>query len=234
MPFLHYDTKTSEVALGIWRLEEDEMFFHTRLKLYEHEWQQLANIKHPQKRLEWLSSRLCMKEILKISHTDRIESLSANNGKPYLSNKSHFICYTHSQKYAAAIASSKWEVGVDLEYMMRRRNLNTRRLFMNEPELEFYEQNASNELFLIIWSTKETIYKIYSQKGLSFKDEIRISMEPFDGSPKGTLTCYVKKEGFCKKYLTHYELFPDFVLTYGYDAEPLLVHQPQKLASILV
>ncbi len=231
MPFLKYDTKSLDVSLGIWRLEEDEMFFHTRLKLYEHEWQQLANIKHPQKRLEWLSSRLCMKEILKISHTDRIESLSANNGKPYLSNNSHFICYTHSQKYAAAIASPTWEVGVDLEYMMRRRNLNTRHLFMNEPELDFYESNASNELFLIIWSTKETIYKLYSHKGLSFKDEIWVSVDELESGMKGSITCMVKKPDFCREYKTYYELFPDFVLTYGFDIKETPALQPEHVIS---
>jgi len=224
MPFLQYNTEKPDVTLGIWRLEEDEMYFHTRLKLYEHEWERLAHIKHPQKRLEWLSSRLCMKEILKISHTDRVESLNAHNGKPYLSNNSNHICYSHSQKYAAAIASPRWEVGIDLEYMMRRRNLNTRRLFMNEYELDFYETIPSSELFLIAWSTKETIYKLYSQKGLSFKDDICLSLDKVSQEPQGIIPCMVKKDGYEKSYWIRYQIFPDFVLTYGVDCEEIPAH----------
>ena len=215
MPFLQYNTKAEDVHAGLWRLEEDEMFFHTRLKLYEHEWEKLATIRHPQKRLEWLSSRLCMKELLKISHTDRIESLSQQNGKPYLSNNSHFICYTHSQRYAGAIASPNREVGIDLEDMIRRRNTNTRNLFMDEKELCFYESNPSTELFLIIWSIKETVYKLWSQKGLSFKEGIHLNFSSFSFEQKGEIPVEIHKDNEQQAYNAYYEIFPEFVLTYG-------------------
>ena len=215
MPFLKYHTECQDVDAGIWRLEEDEMYFHSRLKLYEHEWEKLATIKHPQKRLEWLSSRLCLKELLKIPHTDRIESLNNHNGKPYLSNNSHFICYTHSQRFAAAIASPSQEVGIDLEDLIRKRNPKTRSLFMTERELDMYESNPSNELFLIIWSTKETIYKLYSQKGLSFKKEIHLQIDPPTLGKKGCIPVLVKKNDAVQEYKAFYEVFPEFILTYG-------------------
>ena len=215
MPFLAYNTEYNDVNAGIWRLEEDEMYFHTRLKLYEHEWEKLATIRHPQKRLEWLSSRLCMKELLKISHTDRIESLNNHNGKPYLSNNSHFICYTHSQRYAAAIASPSREVGIDLEDLIRRRNPNTRRLFMDELELATYESEPSTELFLVIWSIKETIYKLYSQKGLSFKEDIHLQLQDHSFSQKGNIAVRIHKDTDYREYNAFYEVFPEFVITYG-------------------
>ena len=215
MPFLKYETEFDNVNAGIWRLEEDEMFFHSRLKLYEHEWEKLATIRHPQKRLEWLSSRLCLKELLKISHTDRVESLNNQNGKPYLSDNSHFICYTHSQRYAAAIASPSLEVGIDLEDMIRKRNPKTRNLFMTEQELDIYADNPSNELFLIIWSTKETIYKLYSQKGLSFKEEIHLQLQNPSLNRKGFIPVLVKKDQYVQEYKTYYEVFPEFIITYG-------------------
>ena len=215
MPFLAYNTEYHDVNAGIWRLEEDEMYFHTRLKLYEHEWEKLATIRHPQKRLEWLSSRLCMKELLKISHTDRIESLNNHNGKPYLSNNSHFICYTHSQRYAAAIASPSREVGIDLEDLIRRRNPNTRRLFMDEVELAIYESEPSTELFLVIWSIKETIYKLYSEKGLSFKEDIHLQLQNHSFSQKGNIAVRIQKDADYREYNAFYEVFPEFVITYG-------------------
>ena len=94
MPFLHFDTDNSDLNIGLWRVEETEMFFLTRLKLFEHEWQKLSTISHPQKRLEWLSSRLCLKEILKISNQDQVQSLNKPTGKPYLSSESHAISYS--------------------------------------------------------------------------------------------------------------------------------------------
>lgn len=217
MPFLHFETGDPNLVLGLWRLEENEIFFLTQLKLYEHEWQKLGTISHPQKRLEWLSSRLCLKEILKISHRDRIESLNQVSGKPYLSNNSHFISYSHSHKYAAAIASQKGEVGIDLEYLERKRNPKTRRLFMNEAELAYYEANPTQEVFLTIWSAKETLYKIVSQKGVSFKEHMFLQLDDYTFSSKGILPAKVIKDGVEKEYSIHYVCFPDFILTYGLD-----------------
>lgn len=222
MPFLQFETNNPDIKIGLWRLEESEMFFLTRLKLYEHEWLRLSTLNHPQKRLEWLSSRLCLKEILNISHLERVESLNAQNGKPYLSNHSHKIGYTHSMKYAAAIASPTHDVGIDLEYLHRRRNMQTKTLFMNEAELDTYERMPSMELFLTIWSAKETIYKLYSQRGISFKNDIVLELSSLSMENKGIIKSWVMKEGVYKSYFVHYTLFPEFVMTYACDVETVI------------
>jgi 4'-phosphopantetheinyl transferase len=214
MPFIHLDSKLPDVSLGMWKIEEDEMFFLERVKLYENEWSRLAEIVHPQRRLEWLSSRLCMKELLKIANHERVESLSAANGKPYLSNHDHHISLTHSTQYAAAIASARYEVGVDIEYRARARNPRTRFLFMGDDELAYYEAHDSPELFLLIWSAKETLYKLYGQ-GVAFKHNIALDFSGFSFSSEGSLPATVIKNERAKTYRVHYRLQPDFILTYA-------------------
>lgn len=217
MPYIQLNTNFPGVSLGLWQVEEEEIFFLTRLKLYENEWKRLSRISHPQKRLEWLSSRLCMKELLKISNTQRVEALNSHNGKPYLSNNSHRISFSHSNKFSAAIASQQTEVGIDIEYLLRKRNIETRFLFMNEEELAGFHANQSKELFLLMWSAKETIYKIFGERGTSFKNHIHLYINDLEEKSNGKLSAVVHKDGFEKRYEIHYSISSEYLLTYTCD-----------------
>ncbi len=220
MPFIRMGNDYPNVLLGGWEVTEEEMFFLTRLKMYEHEWSRLEKIAHPKKRLEWLSSRLIIKELLQISHKDRVESLNEESGRPYLSNRSHFISYTHSDRYSAAIACLDREVGIDIEYLKRKRNTETRTLFMNDKELSWYTSNQGMEAFILIWSAKETLYKIVSQRGISFREHISLDIQNVMVNQNGMLEGTVKKDDQLYHYLVHYAICPDFVLTYTVDSMP--------------
>lgn len=217
MPYIQLNTSLSGINLGLWQVEEDEIFFLTRLKLYENEWKRLSLISHSQKRLEWLSSRLCMKELLKISNSHRVEALNSHNGKPYLSDNSYRISFSHSNKYSAAIASRQHEVGIDIEYLLRKRNIETRFLFMSEAELEAYHARPSLELFLLMWSSKETIYKIFGERGTSFKHHISLDISNLEENPNGMLPAIVHKDDFEKRYEIHYSISGEYLLTYTCD-----------------
>ena len=220
MPFIPLHSSIPNVTLGVWKIDEPEIFFLERVKLYENEWLRLSEISHPQKRLEWLSSRLCMKELLKLVDNVRVESLNNTNGKPYLTNNSNYISYTHSNFYSAAIASLDSEVGIDIEYLKNKRNLRTRFLFMNDAELAFFDSQPKFELFLLIWSAKETIYKLYGQ-GVAFKHNILIDFENFHFSDNGILPVVVQKDDLFREYEIHYSIQDEYLLTYGRDLLPL-------------
>lgn len=216
MPYISLESRIPDTTLGAWHIEEDELYFLERVKLYENEWARLATIMHPQRRLEWLSSRLCLKELLKIANTSRVESLSTSTGKPYLSDNSHHISYTHSTHFSAAIASEGAEVGIDLEFRHRKRNQKTRFLFMHDDEIEQFDKKPSFELFLLVWSSKESLYKILGE-GHAFKHDMIMHLENFELSDNGTVLATVKTNGVEKCYAVHYILHPDYILTYTAD-----------------
>lgn len=230
MPLIPLRSIIPKILLGVWEVVEEEMFFLTRLKMYEHEWCRLEKIVHPKKRLEWLSSRLIIKELLQISHDDRVESLNEESGRPYLSNRSHFISYTHSDRYSAAIACLDKEVGIDIEYLKRKRNPETRTLFMNDEEIAWYEANPEPENFILIWSAKETLYKIVSKRGISFRENIAVNVENFSTNQNGMLVGTVKKDDFLSKFTVHYEIYPEFVLTYTVSSVPAI--QTDRFATL--
>ncbi|MEO0899097.1 MAG: 4'-phosphopantetheinyl transferase superfamily protein [Bacteroidota bacterium] len=214
MPFSQIKSRISNTQLGLWKVEEDELFFLERVKLYENEWIRLNRISHPQKRLEWLSSRLCLKELIKITDTTRVESLNNASGKPYLSNSNFHISYSHSGNYSTAIASQCNEVGVDIEYLGRKRNLRTRFLFMNEPELAWFDQVNTFEAFLLLWSSKETLYKILGE-GHAFKDNIFLQPSGYVIGSEGVIPAVIKKDNQIAHYDVHYLVHEEFVLTYA-------------------
>lgn len=160
-----------------------------------------------------------MKELLAIEDTTRVESLNSQNGKPFLTNNPHYISYTHSNRYSAAIASRKCEVGIDIEYLKRKRNLRTRFLFMGEEELNTFHAAESFELFILIWSAKETVYKMHGQ-GVAFKDNIFLQLENFTLKPNGSFTALVHKDDLHKEYEVHYAIYPEFLLTYTCSGLP--------------
>jgi len=215
MPYIAYDSLLPDTAIGLWRIEEDEEFFLERLNLYERELERLYAINHPQKRLEWLSSRLCLKELLKIDQP--VESLNQWNGKPYLTDNSHHISYTHSENYAAAIASSTGAVAIDIESRSKTRNPATRRLFMNQEEKVLFEAKEDMMFFLTLWSAKETLFKIVGQKGVSLRQDIALNMKKFVSAKNGILPGTVTKDELQHAYEVYYEICPDFVLTYTND-----------------
>lgn len=214
MPFIPLESKIPDTRLGLWRIDEDELFFLERVKLYENEWVRLGQIAHPQKRLEWLSSRLCLKELLKIEDTQQVESLNSKNGKPYLSNNQSYISYSHSGHFSTAIASQSKEVGVDIEYLRRRRNMRTRFLFMNQPELDWFEKVDTFEAFILIWSAKETLYKIMGE-GFAFKENLFIQLDNFVLQKEGILPAMVHKDNLKVCIDVNYIIEQDFLLTYS-------------------
>jgi 4'-phosphopantetheinyl transferase len=218
MPFMVHPAQLPDVAIGLWKIEEEEDFFLDRLSLYAREWERFNAISHPQKRLEWLSSRLCLKELLKIDQP--VESLNQLSGRPYLTDNSHHISYTHSSQYAAAIASSSSQVAIDIEARDRDRNLETRRLFMNAKEMAIFANHPDELLFLTLWSAKETLFKIVGKKGISLRQHIAVDIENFDGAPNGTLNGTVSKGKLEKQFEVHYAIRPDYVLTYTHDGMP--------------
>ena len=202
------------LLVSVWHVTEDEDFFLDRLTLFQGELEKLDSYTHPERRLLWLASRYCLKDMLGLdSNLAHVESLSMDSGAPFLSDNSFYISFSHSQDYAAAIASHTHAVAIDLEDAAKPRNLRVARRFMNERELAAWEKNPSKELYLAIFSAKESLIKIFG-KGTSMRDHIHISFENFDGSPNGILQGTVQKGDIIQQYAVHYHIHSGFVLTY--------------------
>src|SRR4030095_14660533 len=94
-------------------------------------------------------------------------------GKPHLHDGKH-ISITHSHQFSAIILSDQ-VVGIDIE-LQREKIIRIADKF-TETEFAFLEAEEKEEYIrklTVIWGVKEAIFKIRNEKGISFKEHIKV------------------------------------------------------------
>ena len=79
----------------------------------------------------------------------------------------------------------------------REKILSVRDKFVNEFEIELIDTHSVNDL-TILWSIKESIYKIYKKKGLNFKKNIIVQKITKDFKDSLSLVNDMDKKTFFK------------------------------------
>jgi phosphopantetheinyl transferase len=95
-------------------------------------------------------------------------------GKPHLHDGKH-ISITHSHQFSAIILSDE-VVGIDIE-LQREKIIRIADKFA-DTEFSYLEPNEKIEYIrklTVIWGAKEAIFKIRNEKGISFKDHIKVN-----------------------------------------------------------
>ena len=145
---------------------------------------------------------LCVRKLLNsFGYTDQ-DLFYDNSGKPHLKD-GHFISITHSYNYAAVVVSS-CPVGVDIE-KQRHKILNIASRFI-DYESHYLNENSDKYIQKLtwIWCIKESLYKLYSKSGISFKKNFLVL--PF-GSEKNTTKAWILEGG---RRLNYESLFFEF------------------------
>jgi 4'-phosphopantetheinyl transferase len=178
MPIIFSKNISENCIVTLWKIEEESNFFLKYLRIKEEDLETCSNATHPIKQLEWLASRTCVKytvELLEHNYQG-VEKDEHNN--PYLSEIQGFVSLSHTSNYAVAIVSLEEEVGIDIEKISDKLSRVAHK-FLSESE----RLHAGDDLFkmCIYWCAKESLYKWYGKKNLSFKENIYI--EPFEGKP---------------------------------------------------
>jgi len=118
-------------------------------------------------------------------------------GKPHLHDGKH-ISITHSHQFSAIILSDE-VVGIDIE-LQREKIIRIADKFADD-EFSFLNPNKKEEYIrklTVIWGVKEAVFKIRNEKGISFKDHIKvIEFELNDGKTKAELHFDDIIRGFC-------------------------------------
>ena len=154
------------INLSIWSIEESEDFFISQINLTENCKKRIELIKSPQKRKQFLSIR----SLIKLNDIQLKDLYYNEFGAPQLkSNK--YISISHTNNYSA-IAISNNPVGVDIEHF-KDKIKKIKHKFISNAETKLIDINSVRDL-TVVWSIKESIYKLYKKQGLSFKNNIKI------------------------------------------------------------
>ena len=207
MPLYKTITVNEETSLAIWKVEETE----------ENLWTGIELTPYCQNRFDGMKSELHRKAFLSIRHllakynyTDA-DLIYDENGKPHLKN-GKFISITHSHNFTGIIISSAEHVGIDIE-MRRDKILRIAHKFTPFEEYKTLANTAPVVRKLtIVWGAKESLYKIYGHRGVSFLHHINV--QDFKFAANNT-TAQIIFEGNLSNYKIRFLEFEEFTCVYA-------------------
>ncbi|TDT41884.1 4'-phosphopantetheinyl transferase superfamily protein [Maribacter spongiicola] len=207
MPLYKTITVNEETSLAIWKVEETE----------ENLWTGIELTPYCQNRFDGMKSELHRKAFLSIRHllakydyTDA-DLIYDENGKPHLKD-GKLISITHSHNFTGIIISSAEHVGIDIE-MQRDKILRIAHKFTPFEEYKTLANTAAVVRKLtIVWGAKESLYKIYGHRGVSFLHHIDVQDFKFDDHKT---TAQIIFEGNLSNFKIRFLEFEKFTCVYA-------------------
>lgn len=198
---LYRDFSDDTATILVWKYDETEDLNID--ELLESENAEKVKDYHPKKLSEVLMVRKMLKGLKpnsKILYKER---------EPFLSPKDAEISITHSFPFAA-IAISKNKIGIDIE-KFNPKILRVIDKFTYENERDFIPFDNEVTFYTIIWSVKESMYKIHHSKYWSLKKNYEV--RPFELKHLHHIKCRVYDEQFSDEFKAKVEFFDDFCFT---------------------
>ena len=197
--------------VGVWQITESEEELKALASVPSDELEEISYIKNESLRKQKLAVRCLLdalfEEKVYLSHHD--------NGKPYIENSAMNISITHTNRYVAVILNPTDEVGIDCESLDRDFSA-VKKKALSEDEIEEVEEideEQRNEQLAIYWCAKEAGYKMISQYGVDFAEQIEI--DDFRMRGEGELEAtFTDKDGFEEEYELEYITFDRHVLVW--------------------
>ncbi len=206
MPLYKTITVNPSTKVLIWKIEESFDSLADGIELTSHCQERVDGMKSDLHRRGFMSVRHLLAEE---GYTDH-DLFYDDKGKPHL-NINKKISITHSFTFSAIIISDI-EVGIDIE-MQRPKILKIAHKF---TPVEEYRTLANDDAVMrkltMVWGAKESIYKSFAEKGVSFLQHIYV--EDFRLDEMATAASVVYK-GKSQTYDIKFEEFEGFTCAYA-------------------
>jgi 4'-phosphopantetheinyl transferase len=215
MPLFKTIQCNETTKLLIWEITESFEELLSKVILKEKTQRRLEGMKSQMHQRAFLSVRMLIQEM---GFTDK-DLHYDEFGKPYF-DCHNYISITHSYHYAAIIISHE-TVGIDME--LQREKIRKIADKFVDTEFEYLNPNVSEEYIkklTVIWGAKEAIFKIRNEKGISFKDHIRVGDFSLD---KKQTQASLHFDDLIKDFNVHYEEIKsdkseqNFTLVYAFE-----------------
>ena len=168
--------------ISVWEINEslDEIKRHFKN-------QELHNFKSRKRQLEFLCTRLLLKEInpeLKIEYN--------KFGAPELNNH-NYISISHTNKLACAIIGND-KTGIDVE-LISGKAFKIRNRFLSKKD----NVELNNKEVTLAWSAKECIFKWFQKGDINFKKDIEIRSIKY--APKQEIDVKFRDSSYVLKFM---------------------------------
>ncbi|MAP80228.1 MAG: 4-phosphopantetheinyl transferase [Aequorivita sp.] len=210
MPLYKTITVNNATKVFIWKIEESFDWLSKGIELTENCANRVAGMKSDIHRSGFMSIR----HLLALAGYTDHDLYYDQNGKPHLRDSKH-ISITHSFNFSAIIVSDA-EVGIDIE---KQRNKILKIAHKFTPIQEYRtiaNEDALIRKLTIVWCAKESLYKSFAEKGVSFLQNIYVEEFALEDL-KTTATVTYKDE--TEKYNVDYLEFEGFTCAYALLSE---------------
>lgn len=206
MPLYKTITVNPTTKVLIWKIEEAFDSLSEGISLTQNCENRVNNMKSDIHRRGFMSVR----HLLALEGYTDHDLFYDENGKPHL-NDGKFISITHSYTFAAIIISDI-EVGIDIE----KQRMKILRIAHKFTPIEEYRTIANDDALMrkltIVWAAKESLYKSFAEKGVSFIQHINVDEFSLD-CDKTTAT--VTYENKIQTYAVDFFEFDGFTCAYA-------------------
>ena len=168
---------------------------------------------------QWLAARVLLHRLLAEVFGAALAAIWLENtasGRPELCGAvpaAAAVSLSHSGEWAAVLLSTSGPVGVDIE-LIRDKAQRLASKFLSAAEAGAAAQTPSATHYTLLWSAKETLYKLAQRRGLTFKTQLLLGS--FVAAETGTIPGTVLVEGQATRHLICYcQPAVGYVLTYA-------------------
>ncbi len=179
MPLFQTIQFNETTKILVWQITESFEELLSKVVLKEKTQLRLNGMKSQMHQRAFLSVRMLIQEMGFTDHELHYDEF----GKPYF-DCHNYISITHSHDFAAIIISDE-TVGIDME-LQREKILRIADKFVDTENSYLSKSSETQNIadyireLTVIWGAKEAIFKIRNEKGISFKDHIRIDAFSLD------------------------------------------------------
>ncbi len=206
MPIIWQCEQPTGTQIAVWEITEDIHSLEKQLPGNIIDKSKPDLFTHPENHRQWLATRILLGTILKDYRT--IELYKTDFGKLMISNHDNiYISVSHSQTHAA-VSISNCNTGIDIETKLEKVE-RIKHKFLNEKEKTW--ASSTPEDALMVWCSKECLYKLYEQKELDFIKHITILKND------ATFVGHIHKKTYEKHFNLHYRHSNDYLLVWAIE-----------------
>jgi len=216
MPLLFKHYPSSESQIAVWHVQESTDELRELLNDPTEFDALISTIKLESRRSEKLAVRLLLQKMLPFEDS----AISYDfYGRPTLIGPQE-VAISHSKGLVSVFLHKKKRIGLDIEHL-RGLALRLYSKFASDIEKESIDLLKTQEerefAACLLWSAKESLYKWYGRKKVSFKENLLVKLDVSQmrsGERSGTVDCIVRMEDADEKMVLDYFVFGQTVLTY--------------------
>jgi len=203
---LFKEVRDDNAIMGIWKMEENLTELESMYEVKEAEMPVYYAFRNDRRRKEWLTVRILLRTLL----GREVEICYHPSGKPYLKDESFFISITHTIGFVG-VRLAHHPVALDMEYYSKR-VLHLIPRFVSVEELQYINPDYDVEIALVMWSAKETLFKLFDISDVAFDEHLFVSDLKY--GDKGVFKGRVEKDGFYAEVKLKFEIIGELILVY--------------------